>query len=64
MVRIEVQVSSEEAAAILEACRAAVESKDQLEGLLAISDAALRGTSPERPPVEISSSLSMVHFST
>jgi Asp-tRNA(Asn)/Glu-tRNA(Gln) amidotransferase C subunit len=51
MVRIDVKVRREEAARLLEACRASAETR--VDGLVAIAEATLRGSSTERPPVEV-----------
>lgn len=51
LVRIEIQLEPEQAARVIEACRAS--AADPVDGLVAMAEMALRGNAPERPPVEV-----------
>ena len=51
MVRIEIQLASDEAARLLKACDAAADTR--VDGLLVMAEATLRGDHPDRPPVEV-----------
>ena len=56
MVRIEVQLRPEEASRVLAACSSDPSAGTRLDGFLAMTEGALRGDRPERPPIEV-----MVH---
>jgi len=51
MVRIEIQLTPEEAARLIKACDVSAETR--LDGLVAMAEATLRGDRPDRPPVEV-----------
>lgn len=51
MVRIEARLRPDEAARVIAACDAAAETR--VDGLVAMAEATLRGTVPDRPPVEV-----------
>jgi len=58
MVRIQLQLPADEAAMVLEAMHVSAETSDQADGVVAMAEAALRGSSERvaKPPVEV-----MVH---
>ena len=53
MVRVEVQLSADEAALVVRACETSAETPNRADGLMAIVQATLRGDEPTRPPVEL-----------
>ena len=53
MVRVEVQLTADEAALVIRACETSAETPNRADGLMAIVQSTLRGDEPTRPPVEL-----------
>src|SRR5262249_35407570 len=51
MVRIEIRLRPEEASRVIAACDAS--SQTRVDGLVAMAEATLRGSHPERPPIDV-----------